>query len=82
MDKSEIWLVQAKKRLGLQGLKFDKFCKRKFDKRRILFCAVFGDFIRLFLTELDGYHNAGSLCDFPEYPGFSDRSNLELLQEI
>ena len=37
MENSGILLVQAKK--------FDKFCKRKFDKRRILFCAVFVDYI-------------------------------------
>ena len=60
----------SRRKTWIAASKFDKFCKRKFDKRRILFCAVFGDYIRLFLTELDGYHNAGSLCDFPEYPGF------------
>ena len=34
--RRKIWIAEAK---------FDKFCKRKFDKRRILFCAVFVDYI-------------------------------------
>ena len=34
--RGKIWIAEAK---------FDKFCKRKFDKRRILFCAVFVDYI-------------------------------------
>ena len=47
--------------------KFDKFCKRKFDKRRTLFCAVFDDYRYVYFSaELDGYHNSGSLYDFLE----------------
>ena len=30
-----------RRKIWIAAAKFDKFCKRKFDKRRILFCAVF-----------------------------------------
>ena len=42
--------------------KFDEFCKRKSDKRRILRCAMFEDFICVHHSaELDGYHNCRNL---------------------
>ena len=45
--------------------RFDELFKRKFGKRKILFCAVFVDFIYVYYSaELDGFYNSGSLRDF------------------
>ena len=45
--KSKIWIPAAK---------FDKFCKRKFDKPGILFCAVFVGYLYInYSTELTAY---------------------------
>ena len=56
--RGKIWIPAAK---------FNEFCKRKFDKRRLLFFAVFVDCILVnYSVELDDYHNCGSLSDFPE----------------
>ena len=47
--------------------KFNEFCMRKFDKRRMLFCAVFVGYLCVdYSAELDVYHNYGSLRDFLE----------------
>ena len=56
--RSKIWIPAAK---------FDEFYKRKFDKRGILFCAVFVFYLYVnYSAELDVHLNCGSLRDFPE----------------
>ena len=65
--KIEKFGLCRRRKTWIAASKCDKFCKQKFDKRRMLFCAVFDDYICVYFSaELDGYHNSGSLCDFPE----------------
>ena len=45
MENRGIWLVRTDKDLN-RSVKFDKFCNRKFDKRRILFSTGFVERLR------------------------------------
>ena len=53
--------LSRQRQIWIAGSKFDKFCKRKFYKRKILPvpCAVFVDLISVYnySAELDGYHS-------------------------
>ena len=56
-----------RRKIWIPAAKFNEFCKSKFDKRRLLFFAVFvGCILVNYSAELDGYHNFGSLRDIPE----------------
>ena len=66
--RSKIWVPAAK---------FDEFCKRKFDKRGILFCAVFVFYLYVnYSAELDVHLNCGSLRDFTGTLAFEIRATL------
>ena len=53
--------LSRQRQIWIAGSKFDKFCKRKFYKRKILTvpCAVFVDLISVYnySAELDDYHS-------------------------
>ena len=53
LENSKIW---KQSKIWIPAAKFDEFCKQKFEKPGILFCAVFVGYLYInYSTELDAY---------------------------
>ena len=78
--KIEKFGLCRRRKTWITASKFDKFCEQKFDKRRMLFCAVSKDYLCIYYSaEFDSFQSSGSQPLFRKL-GLWDKCNLPLLK--